>query len=184
MPVVDRRRPGLGHQQGTHGRPAEAVEPQRAVGFDDVGVRADPVGLAVARGEVPFAGDSIAARCCDRLVMVGRAPGDEAARIGIDRARRLEWNERRYQSRAVGDEHVPADRPVEPRNLGNGVEIDPRLDLIAADRTRQQHAEQPRFVQRRQHRLRNLLRALDLVGHAGDRRPQRAGAGDGIGLAG
>ena len=144
VPVVDRRRLGLGHQHRAHGRPAEAVEAQRAVGLDDVAVGADPGGLAVARREMPFAGDAIAAGRGDELVLVGRSPGDQAARIAVDRARRLERDEGRDQGRAVGHEHVPAQRAVVAGDLLDRRDIDPGLDLLAAQRARQQQAEQPR----------------------------------------
>ena len=85
----------------TVGRP-KRLQAQRAVGLHDVAVRADPGGLAVAGGEMPFAGDAVAARRGDQLVLVGRTPGDQAARIAVDRARRLERNEGRDQGRAVG----------------------------------------------------------------------------------
>ena len=54
-------------------------------------------------------------------------------------------------------------------------EIASRLHLVAAHGTRQQHPEQPRFMQPCQKRLGNASRAFDRIGCGGDRRPQVAG---------
>jgi hypothetical protein len=62
--------------------------------------------------------------------------------------------------------------------------IDPRLDLLAAQRARQQQAEQPGLVQRADQRFGKILPGLDLVGDSRNCRPERAGAGDRIGRAG
>src|SRR5258705_10442793 len=93
---------------------------------------------------MPFAAHPVSTRGGNGAMLVGRTPGDEAAWIRVDGARRVERNERRDQGRAVGDEDVPADRAVEARDLLDRAEVEPRLELVAAARTRQQHAEEAR----------------------------------------
>ena len=67
-------------------------------------------------------------------------------------------------------------------DLLDRAQIDPRLDLLAAHRARQQQAEEAGVVQLAEQRLGKVLRALDLVDHGRDRRPQRARPREGIGL--
>ena len=131
---------------------------------------------------MPFAGDPVAARGGDGAVLVGRSPGDQAARIAEDRARRLERDVGRDQRRAVADESVPADRAVEAGDLLDRAQVGPGLDLVAADRARQQHAEQPRLVQLAQKRFGDVLRALDLIGRRREGGTQGARACDRIGF--
>ncbi len=49
-------------------------------------VRAHPVGLPAAAGEIPFPGEAIAALDRPRARGVGRSPGHDGARIAEDRA--------------------------------------------------------------------------------------------------
>jgi hypothetical protein len=55
------------------------------------------------------------------------------------------------------------------------------MDLVAADRARVQHAEQPLLMQPVEQRRREAAAALDLVGGIGDRGGEAAGARNGIG---
>src|SRR5258708_34257693 len=89
---------------------------------------------------MPFAAHPVSTRGGNGAMLVGRTPGDEAAWIRVDGARRVERNERRDKGRAVGDEDVQADRAVEARDLLDRTEVKPRLRRAAADRARQQHA--------------------------------------------
>ena len=70
------------------------------------------------------------------------------------------------------------------RDLLDRRDIDPRLDLLAAQRARQQQAEEPGLVQLGDQGLGKILPGLDLVGDSRDRRAERPGAGDGVRLAG
>src|SRR5260221_8744759 len=126
---------------------------------------------------MPFAAHQVSTRGGYGAMVVGRTPGDEAAWIRVDGARRVERNERRDQGRAVGDEDVPADRAVEARDLLDRAEVEPRLELVAADRTRQQHAVDARVVELAECRLGNLLIALDFVGYGGNSGADSACAG-------
>ena len=149
------------------GRP-NIVQPQRAVGLDDGAVRAHPAGMAAAAGEIPAAGDAIAARHRDRLAVVGRAPGAGRARIAEHLARGVEAEIRREQPDAVGDRHAPADRAVGSGQFPDRQHIVAGLDLVAADRARIEHAKQPGFVQPLEHLLGDPPGALGRVGRGGD----------------
>src|SRR5260221_7816786 len=126
---------------------------------------------------MPFAAHPVSTRGGNGAMLVGRTPGDEAAWIRVDGARRVERNERRDQGRAVGNEDVPADRAVEARDLLDRAEVEPRLELVAADRTRQQHAVDSRVVELAEGRLGNLLMAVRFVGDGGPNGAERPGAG-------
>ena len=176
---VSSRVASLGRKQQRADRgPAEAVEPQRAVRFEHMAVRAHPAGLPAAAGEIPLAGQAIASVNRSRARSVWRSPGHDAARIGEDGVigRRLQIGG--DQGGTVGDEYVPRDRGVVPGELFDRRHVDRRLRLVAARRARQQHAEQPRVMEPPQQRLGDAPRALDLVGRGGDLRPELAGAGD------
>ena len=172
--TVDQRRLRHGEQQRPHRRPAGGVQPKRTIGLHHVAMRAHPRGLSAAGCEIPLAADAIAARHGGRLRFVRRSPGDDRAWVGEDRAHRLGRQEGRDQCRAVGDEHVPADRAVVPADFLDRAQIDPGLHLVAIDRARQQHAAYARGVQLRQQRLGDALGALDLIGGSLDRRAKFA----------
>ena len=165
-------------QQRADRGPAEAVEPQRAVRFEHMAVRAHPAGLPAAAGEIPLAGQAIAAVDRSRARSVRGSPGHDAARIGKDgvigRGLQIGGNQRG----TVGDEYVPRDRGVMPGELFDRRHVERRRRLAAISGTRQQHAEQPRVMEPPQQRLGDAPRALDLVGCGCDLRSELAGAGD------
>ena len=169
----------LAEQQRARGRAAETVQPQRSIRLDDLAVRAHPVRLTAAAGEMPLAADLIAARDGPRLILIGRPPGDIVTRIRVDRPGGFQWNERGDKGRAVGDEQIPANRAVMAADLLDRAKIRPRLNLIAANRKRQQHACQPSLMDSGQNRFRNGLGALDLVGRSRDCRPRSRARADG-----
>ena len=168
IPVVDRRGFVLREQQRFHRWPAEPVEPAAAIRLNHIAMRAHPGGLTRAAGEMPLAADPIATRNGRGGILVGRSPGDPAARIVVNRLRGAERNERRDQRRAVGDEQVPADRAVVTADLLDRPQINPWLDLIASRRAGQQHSRQTRLDDFRQQRRGDLLIPLDLVSGFGD----------------
>ena len=131
-------------QQRADGGAAEAVEPERAVRFEHVAVRAHPASLPAAAGEIPLAGQAIASVNRPRARSVRRSPGHDAARIGEDGTIGRRLQKGGDQGRTVGDEYIPRDRGVVPGELFDRRHIDRRFRLVAARRTRQQHAEQPR----------------------------------------
>jgi hypothetical protein len=132
--------------------------------------------MAAAAGKAPLPGDAIPAgrRLSDAVVRwapsAGRPRG--AKNLACDLAIEI----RRDQSSAIRDRQAPADRAVIARRRLDRAHIGHRVDFVAADRKRQQHAEQPRIVQPGQQRLRNAPRPLDRVRRLEDRRPQRAHA--------
>ena len=164
LPGVEQGRLSSRKQQRADRGPAEAVEPQRAVRFEHMAVRAHPAGLPAAAGEIPLAGQAIAAVNRLRARSVWRSPGHDAARIGedgaIDRGLQIGGD----QGGTVGDEYVPRDRGVVPGELFDRRHVDRRLRLVATSRARQQHAEQPGVMEPPQQRLGDAPRALDLVG--------------------
>ena len=89
-----------------------------------------------------IAADPVAAGRGDRAVLVGRPPGDRPR--GSPKMCRAASNGMKgaISAELLADEHVPADRAVEAGDLLDCLEIDPGLDLLAADRARQQQAEQ------------------------------------------
>ena len=177
-PGVEQGRVTCRKQERADRGPAKAVEPERAVRFEHMAVRAHPTGLPAAAGEIPLAGQAIASVHRSRARSVWRSPGHDAARISEDGAidRRLQIGG--DQGRTVGDECVPRDRGVVPGELFDRRHVERRLRLVAPRRARQQHAEQPRVMEPPQQRLGDAPRALDLVGRGGNLRPELAGAGD------
>jgi hypothetical protein len=157
------------------------IEPQRAVRFEHLAVRAHPAGLPAAAGEIPPAGQAIARVDRSRARSVWRSPGHDAARISEDRVIDRRLQKGRDQGGTVGDECDPRDRSVVPGKLFDRRHVDRRLRLVAARRARQQHAQQPRVMEPAQQRLGDAPRALDLVGCGGDLRPELACAGDRVG---
>ena len=178
LPGVEQGRLAGRKQQRADRGPAEAVEPQRAVRFEHMAVRAHPAGLPAAAGEIPLAGQAIAAVDRSRARSVWRSPGHDAARISEDGVIGRGLQIGGDQAGTVGDEYVPRDRGVVPGEFFDRRHVERRLRLVAARRARQQHAEQPRGMQPLQQRLGDAPRALDLVGRGGDLRPELAGAGD------
>ena len=131
-------------------------------------MRADPARVAAAAGEIPSAGDPVAARHRDPPAFVGRAPGAGRPRRPEHRARRVETQVGGEQADAVSDRNAPADRAVSPRQFLDRQHILARLDLVAADRARVEHAEQTLVVQPVEHRQGQPPPALDCVRLAGD----------------
>jgi hypothetical protein len=62
-----------------------------------------------------------------------------------------------------------------PGQLSDRVDIGRGLDLVAADRARIEHAEEPRLVQLTEKRLGDAPATLDLVAAGGDRAGEIAG---------
>ena len=144
-------------------------------------VRAEPIGLPATAGEIPFSGEAIAAFDGPGARGVGRPPGHDRARVAEDRAIDIGIEKRRDQRGAVSGERVPADRGVVPGDFLERRHIYCRLDLVAAGRARQHHAEQPEVMHPLQQGRRDPPRALDLVGRGSNFRPKLAGACDRIG---
>ncbi len=107
---------------------------------------------------------------------IGRTPGNDGAGVGEDRPGRLKIDERGDERRAVGDEKVPSHGCIVTADLLDGSKIDPRIDLIAIDGARQQHACEARLVQLRQERLRNPAGALDFIRDGSNGSSQAASA--------
>ena len=164
-PGVEQGRVAGRKQERADRGPAEAVEPQRAVRFEHMAVRAHPTGLPAAAGEIPLAGQAIACVNRARARSVWRSPGHDAARISEDGVidRRLQIGG--DQGGTVGDEYVPRDRGVVLGEFFDRRHVDRRLRLFAARRARQQHAEQPRVMASQQRR--------GCAACARSRRPQR-----------
>ena len=118
-------------QQRADRGPAEAIEPQPAVRFEHMAVRAHPTGLPAAAGEIPLAGQAIACVNRTRARSVWRSPGHDAARISEDgvigRGLQIGGN----QAGTVGDECVPRDRGVVPGELFDRRHVERRLRLAA-----------------------------------------------------
>ncbi len=74
-----------------------------------------------------------------------------------------------------GDRDAPADRAVGARQFPDRFDIVRGLDLVATDRARIEHAEEPGVVQLVEQRLGNAAQALGLVCGGDDRRRQIAG---------
>ncbi len=144
-------------------------------------MRADPAGMPAAAGEIPAAGNPVAAGHRDRPRLVGRAPGHGRARVAPDLARRGEVHIGRDQPGAVGDRHAPGDRAVGPRQLLDRAYIGAGLDLVAADRARQQHAEEPRLMERVEEARRQPPGRFDRISGGKDRRGEVAGARQRVG---
>jgi hypothetical protein len=104
-------------------------------------VRAQPVGVAAAAGEVPGAADAIAAGNGGGARGVGRPPGDDGRRIGEDGSRDSHVEKGRDQGGAVGNEDIPRNRRVMAGDLLDRQHIASRLGLLAARRAWQQQAE-------------------------------------------
>jgi len=174
-PGVEQGRVARRKQERADRGPAETVEPQRAVRFEHMAVRAHPSGLPAAAGEIPLAGQAIADVDRSRARSVWRSPGHDAAWISedvlIDRRLQIGGD----QGGTVGDECVPRDRGVVPGEFLDRRHVDRRLRLVATRRARQQHAEQPRVMEPPQQRLGDAPRALDLVGCGGNLRAELAG---------
>ena len=162
-------------------RPAGGVQAHLAVGFHHQAMRAHPVGLAAAAGEIPPAVHHVAAVDRAQAAGVGRAPGHDGLGIGIDRMRRLRRQEGGDQGGAVGDEHVPGDGGVGLGDFLQRQQIVARRHLVAAVSPRQQHAKQARSVQRAQQRFGNPPRPLDLVRRLGEQAGEFARAGARVG---
>ena len=141
-----------------------AVKSQRAIGFADVAVRAHPIGVPAAAGEIPGTAQPIAAVDRVRARGVGRSPGHNRARIGKNRARDLFIEEGCDQGGAIGDEHDPGHGRVVAGDLRDGPAIGNGLDLIATHRARQQHPQQPGAVQLLLHGLGKALLAFNAGG--------------------
>ena len=145
-------------------------------------MRAHPVRGAAAGGKAPAAADPVAAGHRFGLAGVRRTPGDDGAGIGEDGAGGFQFQERGDEGGGVGDEGNPGDRAIGAAEFLDGAEIEPGLDLVAADGTRHQHAEDPRLVQVVQQGSGNALGAFQLVGMRLDRRLQPLCAGDRVRL--
>jgi hypothetical protein len=175
--LLDRKQPG------PHRRPAGIVEAPRAVGLDNRTVRTHPGCVSAAAGEIPAAGDPVAAWNRDPAAIVRRTPSAGRPHIAEHDARRVEVEIRRKETDAVGDRHAPADRAVGPRQFPDRVNIGRGRDLVAADRARVEHAEEPRGVQFVDQRLWDTPDALGFVRGSGDRRRQLAGPCQRVGSA-
>jgi hypothetical protein len=136
--------------------------------------------MPAAAGEIPAAGHPVAARHRDPAAIVGRPPGAGRARIAEHRARGHRLEIGREKANAVGDRHAPADRAVGPRQFADRIDVYRRLDLVAADRARVEHAEEPCLVQFLEHRLGQTPAALDRVRLRGDQSGEIARSGDGV----
>ena len=77
---VSRRSPTGRKQPGADRRPAETVEPQRAVGFDDEPCAPIQFAWRQPLAKSHLAGHAVAARHGDGAAVVGRAPGEGRAR--------------------------------------------------------------------------------------------------------
>jgi hypothetical protein len=172
--LLDRKQPGA------EGRSAKAVEPQRAVGLDDAAVRAHPARMTAAARKAPLPGHAISARRRLGDAVVGRTPGAGRTRGAENLARDLTVEIGRDERCAVGDRQAPANRAVMARRRLDHARIGDRIDLVTADRQRQQHAEQACVVQPGQQRLRNAPRPLDRVRRFEDGWPQLADAAERI----
>ena len=179
VPIIEQIRLLHREQPGAQRRPAEIVEAQRAVWLDDRAVRPYPARMPAAAGEIPAAGHAVAARHRDPAALIGRSPGACRTRRAKYGARRLRLEIGREEPGAVGDRRAPADRAVGPRQFPDRVDIDRRLDLVAADRAWVKHAEEPRPMQFLDHRRGQSPAALDRVRLRGDQWREIARSGHG-----
>ena len=108
----------------TVGRPKRFSRSEPS-GSTTVAVRADPVGLPAAAGEMPVAGDPVAARRGDGAG-AGWAGPRRPGRADRPRSRApLRAGYRARSAPAVGDERVPADRAVGAADLLDRAHIGP-----------------------------------------------------------
>ena len=128
--------------------------------------------MPAATGEIPSAGEAIAAGDSRRARGVGRPPGDERTRIAEDSARNIGFQKRCDQRRAVGDEGIPGDRGIVTGKRLDHLKACAGLGLPTADGTRKKQSQQLRVVQLRQQRLRNAARFFDRVGGSGNCRAE------------
>ena len=136
--------------------------------------------MLAAAGKAPPAVDDIAAVDDDRFGARGRAPGDGTVGSGKNLARDF-WVEiaRRLRAR-----HLLRQAPG-GRGVGGGDGLDHLVEgnhigRAAAERSRQQHAEQAGLVQRRDDLRHDAPLGLDAVARGLDHRHQRRGARDPI----
>ena len=141
-----------------------------------------PIQLALpaAAGEIPGAGDAIAARdggwrawrwavprrrgCADRRRSCRATSG---SRNGCD------------QGGAVGDEHVPGDRGIVAGELLDRQKVGPGLRLVAADGARQKHAAAAASHAAAPGAAPGCVAMLlDRIGRGGDGRAEIAGDGE------
>ena len=161
------------------GRP-NAVQPQGAIRFGYLAMRAHPGGLAAAAGKVPRAADPVAARNSQRLVLVRWSPRHPGPWIAENRLRAFRRNKGGDQRGTVGDEQVPAHRTVVPADFLDRAQIGPRIHFIPADRPRQQDAGEPCIMDVRQQRFGNGLAMFDFIRGGDDFRPKITRAGNRI----
>jgi len=123
----------------------------RAIRLDDEAMGGEPSGMPAAAGKRPDAGDPVTALFGDSLgIVVGRsAPGQHAARVAgenlLGGLPRHALGDRRAD-RGLGD--TPRRRSIDLGELFDGLHKGERGNLLAAERTRHQHAEHARLVQR------------------------------------
>jgi hypothetical protein len=110
-------------------------------------------------------------------------PQAQVARRSANTTRRLQIEIRREEAGAVGDRHAPGDGTVGPRQFADRLDIDRGFDLVAANRTRIKHAEEPGFVQFAEQRFGDAPGPFDLVGARGNGRRELAGPHHRLGSA-
>ena len=184
MPHVGDRRGCDREQQRPDDRRAVGMLLRRAIGADDRRMGAEPRRLVKAAGERPRARQAIAAVDGHRTALRPGAPGEH-------RARRAEHARGGVVLEICGDHRAPRRLTQHPR----GARVGPgdllhhlherrRIELGAAERARQQHAEQAGVVQRVGERRGQPALGLRPIGVDGDRGRQLAHARDVIGCGG
>ena len=181
MPHVLEGRALARHDEGLLHRLAARVAALLAVGLVNETMRGKPGGVLAAAGKRPHPVDAIAALIGDRFGVVGRAPGQYAARIFLEHFLgdfRLHVPGNGAADRGLAD--APGGRGIGLGDLLDGLHVVDRRDLVAAVGPRQQHAPKAGFVERVDQVGGQLAVGLDARGRCGNDRRQRAGIGDAI----
>ena len=145
-------------------------------GFEQRRVAAEPFGVPAAGREAPAPGDAIAALDDDRAAgsRQVRTPGEDAVAVAEYLARGLLGQIRRDHRAAGILSQAPRRAAVALRQRVQDLGIGQRVEFGAAERARQQHAEDAAILHRLDDFRRHLAAALDLVAGFAQHRHQFA----------
>ncbi len=139
---------GLDEQDGAVGRAAVGTLPRRAVLLEHVAVSPEQGRVGAPAGEHPLARDAIAAVDRDGLALDAGAPGEHGIGGPEQAPRNLGLQVRGRHRAARTLPHAPCRAGVRAGDrLGHPGQLF-QMQLVAAERARQQQPEHPRLVQR------------------------------------
>ena len=166
VPGVDPGGLAGGQQQRADHDLAVGVAPGRAVGLDDAGMPAQPVGVPAAADEGPASGQPIAVTLDDGLRLGTRTPRQHGLRIAApDFLGDLGVKVSGRHGAAVALAQAPGGAGVVLRHFLDHLEEGRRVGLEAAEGARQQQTEQAFAMQRglkRRGQAQTVLRRLGL----------------------